>query len=127
MKDIKVKLSTFWIFAVLNYLYADVMTLMDPENLKNILTGAVGSMEISQGFLLGAAILMETAIAMVLLSRLLKYRANRWANIIVGIIHTLAVFASMFMGEPPAMYSIFFGTPPTSSFTPVVIGGSPPS
>jgi hypothetical protein len=33
--------------------------------------------------LLGA-ILLETAIAMVLLSRVLQYRANRWANIIVG-------------------------------------------
>ena len=36
------------------------------------------------------AVLMETAIAMVLLSRFLKYGANRWANIILGII--FAVF-----------------------------------
>ena len=44
------------------------------------------------GAVLGFAVLMETAIAMVLLSRVLKYGANRWANIIVGIIHTAAVF-----------------------------------
>ncbi len=57
-------------------------------------------------FLVGA-ILMETAIVMVVLSRVLKYRANRWANIISGVIHTLAVFGSMFVGTP-AMYYTFF-------------------
>jgi len=61
-----------------NYLYADVVTLMDPVRLKELMTGYAGPFYITQGFLLGAAILMETAIAMVLLSRVLKYRANRW-------------------------------------------------
>jgi hypothetical protein len=30
MKDLNTKLSTLWLFATLNYLYADVVTLMDP-------------------------------------------------------------------------------------------------
>jgi len=47
--------------------------------------------------------------AMVLLSRVLKYRANRWANIIVGVIHTAAVLLSMLVGAP-APYYIFFIT-----------------
>jgi hypothetical protein len=110
MEAMKVKLSTLWIFAMFNYLYADVMSLMDPEGLKQVMTGQVGSIQITQGFLLGAAVLMETAIAMVLLSRVLKYGANRWANIIVGAIHTAAVFLSMFVGTTPALYYIFFGT-----------------
>ena len=46
---------------------------------------------------------------MVLLSRVLKYRANHWANIIAGVIHTVAVFSSMFDGTP-ALYYMFFGT-----------------
>jgi hypothetical protein len=107
MKDRKVILSTLWIFAMFNYLYADVVTLMDPAGLKIIMSGYVGSMQITPGFLLGAAVLMETAMAMVLLSRVLKYRANRWANIITGIIHTAAVSLSMFTGTP-AIYYIFF-------------------
>ena len=110
MEDMKVRLSTLWIFAVLNYLYADVMTLMDPEGLEAIMTGYAGSIQITEGFLLGAAVLMETAIAMVLLSRVLKHRANRWANIIAGALHTAAVFSSMFVGTTPALYYVFFGT-----------------
>jgi cytochrome b561 len=103
----KTKLSTLWIFAMLNYLYADVMTLMDPAAQKIMQSGSVGPLHISQGFLLGAAILMETAIAMVLLSRVLKYRANRWANVMAGIIHTAAVSLSL-LTSTPAPYYIFF-------------------
>jgi Family of unknown function (DUF6326) len=107
--DRKIILSTLWIFAMFNYLYADVISLTDPVGLNKIITGHVGSVQITPGFLLGSAILMETAIAMVLLSRVLMYRANRWANIIVGLIHTVAVLSSMFVGTP-ALYYIFFGT-----------------
>lgn len=107
MNNMKIRLSTLWIFAVFNYLYADVITLMDVLYRGKIEIG----FQITEGFLLGAAILMETAIAMVLLSRYLKYRVNRWTNIIAGIIHTSAVSLSMLAGgKMPALYYIFFGT-----------------
>jgi hypothetical protein len=109
MRDMRIRFSTMWVFAMFNYLYADVVTLTDPVALRQILTGQVGSMQITQGFLLGSAILMETAIAMVLLSRVLEYKANRWANIIIGVVHTLAVLLSVFVGgTTPAIYYVFF-------------------
>ncbi len=111
MKDRKVTLSTLWSFAIFNYLYADVFTLMDPVELRQIMTGQVGSIQLTQGFLFGAAILIETAIAMVLLCRVLGYRANRWANMIMGALHTAAVGLSLFIGgTTPAPYYIFFAT-----------------
>lgn len=105
--DMKVKLSTLWLFAILNYLYCDVVGLMDSELLRQYMTGSVGGMHITQGFLLGASILMEISIAMVLLSRVLKYRANRFANIIAGTITTLVQISTLFMGSS-SMYYIFF-------------------
>ncbi len=98
MKDMKIRLSMLWVFAMFNYLYADVMTLIDPTSLAEIRAGQVGPMQISQGMLLAAAVLMETAIAMVLLARLLPYKANRWANMIIGILHTASVVGSLFIG-----------------------------
>ena len=91
MKDRKAMLSTLWIFAMFNYVYADILTLyfnnvLQKEAWKLFQSGYVGSLQITQGFVLLGAVLMETAIAMVLLSRVLKYRANRWANIIVGVL-----------------------------------------
>ena len=104
--DRKVLLSTIWIFATFNYLYCDVLSLMDSELLKQYLVGKVNGIEFSQGFLLGAALLVEIPIAMVLLSRVLKYRVNRWANIIAGSVMTLVQAASLFAGTP-AMYYAF--------------------
>jgi len=108
--DMKVLLSTLWIFAIFNYLYADVLGFYEPGVLEELMTGSVGGIQFTQGFLLGAAILMETAIVMVLLSRVLEYRANRLANIIAGVIHTLAVSGSMFVGSAPPLHYMFFGT-----------------
>jgi hypothetical protein len=111
MTSTKVLLSTLWVFAVFNYLYADIVTLMDSQVLKMLLTGQVGAMRMTRGLLLGAAVLVETAIAMVLLSRVLAYRLNRWANILVGATHTAAVTLSVFLGGgTPALYYLFFAT-----------------
>ena len=107
--DRKVLLSTLWIFAILNYIYADILSLYEPGVLGELMTGSINGVDFTQGFLLIMAILMETAIIMVLLSRIWSYKPNRIANIITGIIHTLAVFLSMFVGSGPSLHYIFFG------------------
>lgn len=103
----KTLLSTLWIFAMLNYLYADVMGLMDSTFLRQYLNGRVEGMDINQGFLFLAALLMEIPIAMVLLSRILNDKANQWANIIAGSLKSLVVLATLFIGRP-TMYYLFF-------------------
>jgi hypothetical protein len=105
--DMRVRLSTMWIFALLNYLYADVLGLHDSAVLQGLLSGSVGGIVLNDSFLLASGVLMETAIAMVLLSRFLPRNANRWANAIVGLIHTAAVTASLFAGEPKAYYILY--------------------
>jgi len=107
-KDRKVILSTLWVFVTLNYLYCDLIGLMDTELLKQYITGKVNGLEISETFLLAGAVLMEIPVAMILLSRILKYRANRWTNIIAGSIKTVAMILSMCVGKP-TLYYLFFG------------------
>jgi poly(A) polymerase Pap1 len=53
--------------------------------------------------------LIHIEIAMVLLSRFLKYSANRWANVIAGVFHTAFVAWSM-IGETPALFYVFFAS-----------------
>lgn len=108
MEEMKVRISTLWIFALLNYLYCDVVSLMDSELLKQFMTGNLGGMQITREFLLGASVLMEIPIAMIVLSRFVKYRANRWANIVAGVIMTLAQLATLVFSSSPAGYYIFF-------------------
>jgi hypothetical protein len=110
--DRKVLLSTLWIFAMFNYLYADVYTLffnpvLQKELWQKFLEGFAGTIPITQGFVLITAVLMETAIAMVILSRVLKYGANRWANIVSGAFHTVFVAWSL-IGDPVSLFYVFF-------------------
>ena len=81
----KERLSLFWIFALLNYLYADVIALfaiVDSPNLAD-------APHLPRWALVGSAVLMEIPIAMIVASRLLPFRANRLSNIIAGAILTL--------------------------------------
>ena len=104
--DMKVKLSALWTFAILNYLYCDVLGLTDPNVLRQLISGT-GPIQMTQGFLLGAAILMEIPIAMVLLSRVLKFKANRLANIVAGLIMSGVQISTLFVGTP-TIYYVFF-------------------
>ncbi|HYB00121.1 MAG TPA: DUF6326 family protein, partial [Ktedonobacteraceae bacterium] len=47
-------------------------------------------------------------IAMIPLSLVLKYRTNRWANIIAGTIMTAVQFSTLFFGSSPTGYYLFF-------------------
>lgn len=105
--EMKTKLSTLWLFATLNFIYCDVLGLMNPSMLKGFLNGNVAGIDISQGFLLASGVLVEIPMAMVLLSRILGPRANRVANIVAGVVMTAVQVGSNFMGTPTPYY-IFF-------------------
>jgi uncharacterized membrane protein len=85
--------------SMLTYTYGDVVTLMDP--VKH------GSVELTEGFLLGGSIFMMIPITMVLLSRVLKYQASRWASIIAGIVMTATLPITLFVAVPTTYYVFF--------------------
>ena len=111
MHDTKERLSLLWIFALLNYLYADVLALF-------AIAGTGKSFEpLPKWALMGSAVLMEIPIAMILACRLLPFRANRLANIIAGGVVTLVNGFLTFVpplagwGRPPAFAEyLFFAT-----------------
>jgi hypothetical protein len=102
------RLSALWIFATLNYLYCDVITLMDAPVLRQFLTGHVDGLHITPTFLLAAGVLIEIPIAMALVSRIVTNHAvNRWANIVAALVMTIVQAATLFAGTP-AGYYVFF-------------------
>jgi hypothetical protein len=112
MHDIKERLSVLWIFALLNYLYADVIAVWAILGSPPADTPHLGQLALA-----GSAILMEIPIAMILASRLLPLRANRLANIICGTIVTLVNGFLTFIpplvgwGRAPALPEyLFFAT-----------------
>jgi hypothetical protein len=106
--DAKALLSTIWIFLAVNYIYRDVLTGMEPGTLQGYLAGNVGEITITQGFLLVAAIMMEITFAMIILSRVLKGAANRWANIIAALLMIVIEVGTMGMGTAPTQHYLFY-------------------
>jgi len=110
MHDTKERLSLLWLFALLNYLYADVLALW-------AMAGSRILVKLPPWALMGSAVLMEIPIAMILLCRLLPFRASRPANIIAGLVLTLINGFLTYVpplagwGRPPAFAEyLFFAT-----------------
>jgi hypothetical protein len=93
--ETKVLLSTLWIVVMINMLKADILSLFIPGALEEVVrTSASVGASISQ-LMLGAAIIGQLAIAMIVLSRVLNYRINRWVNIVVGIVIIAYIWSGM--------------------------------
>jgi len=81
MEDMQIRLSALWAALMLTYLLGDVLRIFSGD----FKAGEIGGMQITQKMGLGIAILMVIPIVMVVLSLILGYPANRWANIIVAV------------------------------------------
>ena len=100
-KDRRTALSAVWVFLVLNFMYADIFTLFFDKN------AATQSTELSGGSVFFFAAVMETAIAMVLLSRFLPRAWNRWTNIGVAVLHIGVLVYSLTGGAVTSFYAFF--------------------
>ncbi len=98
MDQLKARLSTLWIFVMINILSADIFSFMLPNIDKPV--------QVTQVIMLVFAIILEIPIAMIFLSRILKQRANRWSNIIASVITIAFVIA----GGSQTLHYIFFAT-----------------
>ena len=81
MEDVQIRLSALWAALMLTYLLGDVLRIFSGD----FKAGEIGGMQITQKMGLGIAIIMVIPIVMVVLSLILGYPANRWANIIVAV------------------------------------------
>ena len=94
----KTLLSMFWIFLTVNYIYCNIFTLHHAESLQQFLTGEAGGMKITEEFLLYFAFIMQIPMVMILLSRYLVYRPNKYLNIMAAIITGTIQSITLYMG-----------------------------
>lgn len=107
----KILFILLWVFYTVNFMYCDTLTKLEPGVLKEIMLGVTGggTVKITEGFLLGTAVMFEIPFLMIVLSWVLKYRTNRWVNIIAGTLLVVVQIGSLFLGVPSPMY-IFYST-----------------
>ena len=93
--DMKVLLSILWIAVMINMLKADILSLFIPGAAEEVAkTAASAGASIPQLMLVGA-VMGQICIAMIVLSRVLKYRINRWVNIVAGLVTIAYIWGGM--------------------------------
>jgi hypothetical protein len=93
--DTKVVLSSLWIVVMINMLKADILSLFIPGSMDEVARTAASTGVTVPQLMLGAAVMGQLAIAMIILSHVLKYGVNRWANIVVGIVIIAYIWGGM--------------------------------
>jgi len=98
------RLSMLWVFIMFNMVFADILSFMYPGFLTEVMAGHAGGVKLTPGFLLVAAVLTEIPIAMIVLSRVLKHSANRWANMVASVVTIIYVVG----GSATSPHGLFF-------------------
>ena len=93
MEDWKIKISVLWLFSAVAFLAHQILALLEPGVIVQIIAGEMEGMKIGTELILLFAILFLIPLIMAFLSLTLKNSINRWANIIVG-----SVFVALFIG-----------------------------
>jgi hypothetical protein len=105
--NVKIRISALWVTLMFFYLYRDVLGFMEPGHVEDLLAGELAGVRMTQAVLLGSAVLMAIPSVMVFLSLALKARANRWVNIILGIVHIAILGGTFFVGKISALYAFY--------------------
>lgn len=103
--NVKLKLSALWAVLLFIYIYVDIFGFYKPGVIEDIMNGRVWEFDISQGWALGAMVLMMIPSLMVFLCLSLPAGPNRWANIIVSILYIIVGVGTM-VGESWAFYIV---------------------
>jgi hypothetical protein len=105
--DVKIKLAGLWTSVMFCYVYADYFGLYRTGALQGMLAGKMGPLgPATQGVLLGTSVLLAIPSAMIFFSLALRPTANRWLNVVFGVLYTLVNLTNLTSGW--AFY-IFFG------------------
>ena len=88
---LRLKLSALWCSVMFCYLYGDYFELYSPGKLPSMLSGRMALGPISQGVLLGMAVMMAIPSLMIFLSLILSVTLTRWLNVVLGAAYTLII------------------------------------
>lgn len=101
----RVLLSVLWIFIILNFFARDIHELGRPGMLKQMMSGTIDGVKVTEFLMLLGGILIEIPILMTVLALLLPHAINRWTNIGVGLL-TIAMIVAM--NRDPDLDNVFF-------------------
>ena len=92
------KLAAMWTCVMFCYVYGDYFELYVPGKLQDMLNGEMALGAVTQGLLVGTAVLMAVPSLMILLSLVLPVPVCRWVNGCVGLFYAAIMLLILFNG-----------------------------
>ena len=106
LEDWRIKVSALWLIFDVAGLVAVALMFMEPGVVTELAEeGTIAGTRLGPEMLLAGAVTLMTPLVMAFLSLVLKDKINRWANIVVGVVHIVlgvADFADPRAAELPA-------------------------
>ncbi len=96
-RDLKpqVLLSTLWIFILFNMTFRDLHQFGKASFIQEIMSGVVNGIEITDELMLFGGLIVEIPIIMILLSRILTDKLNKWTNIVASVLTWLILVSAV--------------------------------
>jgi hypothetical protein len=91
--SVRIKISALWTSMLFVFAYVDLFSLYRPDVRADLEAGEVGGFTVNQSFLLGTTVYVVIPSLMVFCALVLRPRANRVANIALGIVYALTIIA----------------------------------
>ena len=88
-------LTSLWAFLLFNMIFRDLHQFGKADFIREILTGTVNGVTITDELMLFGGFLAEVPIAMLLVSKLAADRINKWANIIAALVTMFVLLSAL--------------------------------
>jgi uncharacterized protein DUF6326 len=91
--NVRIKISALWTSMLFVFAYVDLFSLYRPDFRADLEAGEIGGFTVNQSFLLGTTVYVVIPSLMVFCALILRPRANRIANIALGVVYALTIIA----------------------------------
>lgn len=106
-------ISTLWIFVLFNMILRDLHEFPTEGYIQELM-----SLKLSEEIMLLFAFVVEIPISMIILSRILNDRANKWVNIVAILITSLGILYTLPSGD---LDEVFFALVNAIAFLVIIL------
>jgi hypothetical protein len=93
---VRLKISAPWIVLLFLYAYGDIFGFFKPGQIRDIVSGEVSGIDITEGFLFAVSFYVAIASVMIFLTLVLRPARALWSNVVLAIVYVVTIVAAAF-------------------------------
>ncbi|MDH3682347.1 MAG: DUF6326 family protein [Acidimicrobiia bacterium] len=102
-------LSSLWIFVQLSTLVQEMHEIVEPGWIDEVRGGTLNGTDITDELLVGAGLVMQIPLLMIVLNHVLPAHINKWANTVIALITAIALL-TMTSDPDDVLFALTKGT-----------------